>query len=194
MRCAVTWGREFAGGRPPHVLRTGSAMWWEKKSRGTGPQEAKDSPFATLPSHPETLLTDLVPRNVEMPIANSNHTVLGHSMVLHGDLMGKEDLLIEGQFQGTINLPENCVTVGASGEVKAEVHARQVIVQGTLTGNISAGERIEIRKTGHVVGDLVSAAIAIEDGAFFKGSIDIVRESSRPAGSAAAAQPVLGSD
>ena len=108
--------------------------------------------------------------------------------------MGKEDLLIEGQFQGTINLPENCVTVGAGGEVKAEVHARQVIVQGMLTGNISAGERIEIRKTGHVVGDLVSAAIAIEDGAFFKGSIDIVRDSPRQVGSAAVTQSVLGSD
>jgi cytoskeletal protein CcmA (bactofilin family) len=169
-------------------------MWWEKKSRGTGPQEAKDSPSTILPSHPETSLTELVPRNVEMPTANSNHTVLGRSMVLHGDLMGKEDLLIEGQFQGTINLPENCMTVGAGGEVKAEVHARQVIVQGALTGNISAGERIEIRKTGHVVGDLVAAAIAIEDGAFFKGSIDIVRDSPSQVGSAAVTQSVLGSD
>lgn len=169
-------------------------MWWEKKSRDAGQQEVKDSSSANLPSHPETLLTDSAPRNVEMPTANLNHTVLGRSMVLHGDLMGKEDLLIDGQFQGTINLPENCVTVGAGGEVKAEVHARQVVVQGTLTGNISAGERIEIRKTGHVVGDLVSAAIAIEDGAFFKGSIDIVRDSPRPVGSAAVTQSVLGSD
>jgi cytoskeletal protein CcmA (bactofilin family) len=169
-------------------------MWWEKKSQGTGPQEAKDSPSAVVPSHPEKLLTDPLPRNMEMPIANSNHTVLGRSMVLHGDLSGKEDLLIEGQFQGTINLTENCVTVGAGGEVKAEVHARQVIVQGTLTGNIAAGERIEIRKTGHVVGDLVAAAIAIEDGAFFKGSIDIVRDSPHQAGSLAPMQHVLGSD
>ncbi len=114
-------------------------------------------------------------------------------MVLHGDLMGKEDLLIEGQFQGVMNLPENCVTVGASGEVKAEIHARQVVVQGKVTGNISASDKIEIRKTGHVVGDLVASSIAIEDGAFFKGSIDIVRESSRLAG-AAVTQSVLGSE
>jgi cytoskeletal protein CcmA (bactofilin family) len=111
-------------------------------------------------------------------------------MVLHGELMGKEDLLIEGQFEGMINLPENCVTVGAGGEVKAEIHARQVIVQGKVTGNIAAGDKIEIRKTGHVVGDLVAAAIAIEDGAFFKGSIDIVRETAR----AAAAHAAVGTE
>lgn len=111
-----------------------------------------------------------------MPTVNSDQTVVGRSTILSGELSGKGDLLIEGQFQGTVNLPENCVTVGSGGEVKAELHARHVIVHGAVTGNISAGEKIEIRKTGHVVGDLVSAAIAIEDGAFFKGSIDIVRD------------------
>lgn len=114
-----------------------------------------------------------------MATANPNQTVIGRSMALRGDLTGKEDLLIEGQFEGTINLPEHCLTVGGSGEVKAETHARQVVILGTVTGNITARERIEIRKTGHVVGDLVAAAIAIEDGAFFKGSIDIVRDQGR---------------
>ncbi len=113
-------------------------------------------------------------------------------MALRGDLSGKEDLLIEGQFEGTINLTEHCVTVGANGEVKAEIHARQVIVQGSVAGNISAGEKIDIRKTGHVVGDLVAAAIAIEDGAFFKGSIDIVREQAREAASSVAARAAFG--
>lgn len=169
-------------------------MWWDKKTRGSGPQDTRDVPSAAVPSHPEALPSDLTPRNNEMPTANLNPTVLGRSMTLHGDLVGKEDLLIEGQYQGTINLPENCLTVGASGEVKAEVHARQVVVHGNVAGNISAGDKIEIRKTGHVVGDLVSAAIAIEDGAFFKGSIDIVRESERHAGAAAAAQSVMSSE
>jgi cytoskeletal protein CcmA (bactofilin family) len=161
-------------------------MWWEKKKLGVA--EAKESPPAP-PSHAERVGPENVPRNIEMMTTNPNHTVLGRSMVLHGDLMGKEDLLIEGQFEGVINLPEHCVTVGTSGEVKAELHARQVIVQGKVTGNISAGEKIEIRKTGHVVGDLVAAAIAIEDGAFFKGSIDIVRESAGQAVAHAALGP-----
>ncbi len=105
-----------------------------------------------------------------------NETLLGRSVVLRGDLSGKEDLLIEGQFEGTINLQDNCLTVGPHGQVKAEIHARQVVVQGAVNGNISAREKIEIRKTGNVVGDLVAAGIAIEDGAYFKGSIDILRE------------------
>jgi cytoskeletal protein CcmA (bactofilin family) len=85
-------------------------------------------------------------------------------------------LLIEGQFDGTITLPEHCLTVGPNGHVKAEIRARQVVILGSVDGNITAREKIEIRKTGHVVGDLVSAGIAIEEGAYFKGSIDILRE------------------
>jgi cytoskeletal protein CcmA (bactofilin family) len=106
----------------------------------------------------------------------SNQTILGRSMVLRGELAGKEDLLIEGQFEGTISLQDHCLTIGPNGQVKADIHARQVIVQGTVTGDITAGEKIDIRKTGHVVGGLVAAAVAIEDGAYFKGSIEILRE------------------
>ncbi len=111
-----------------------------------------------------------------MPNINQRQTLLGHSMILRGDLTGKEDVLIEGQFEGKLNCPEHCVTIGAKGEVKAQVHARQVIIHGSVTGNISAGERLEIRRTGRLVGDVVAAGIAIEDGAFFKGSVDLVRE------------------
>jgi cytoskeletal protein CcmA (bactofilin family) len=111
-----------------------------------------------------------------MPSVNQNQTILGQSITLRGEISGKEDLLIEGQLEGTVSLTDHCVTVGSHGEVKAEVHARQVIVLGAVTGNITAREKIEIRKTGQVVGDLVASAVAIEDGAYFKGSIDILRE------------------
>ncbi len=121
-----------------------------------------------------------------MPNINQRQTLLGHSMILRGDLTGKEDVLIEGQFEGKLNCPEHCVTIGAKGEVKAQVHARQVIIHGSVTGNISAGERIEIRRTGRLVGDVVAAGIAIEDGAFFKGSVDLVREGAEGAPSLAA--------
>jgi cytoskeletal protein CcmA (bactofilin family) len=153
-------------------------MWWEKKARPDGHPDPK-LPSSNLSSETPTPAAEHSTRNAEMPTANPNQTVIGRSMVLRGDLSGKEDLLIEGQFEGTIHLPEHCVTVGANGEVKAETHARQVVILGSVTGNINAGERIEIRKTGRVVGDLVAAAIAIEDGAFFKGSIDIVRDQGR---------------
>jgi len=97
-------------------------------------------------------------------------------MLMRGEISGEDDVLIEGQVEGTISVQENCLTVGPQGQVKAEVRARQVIIQGTVNGNVSTSEKIEIRKTGHVVGDLVTAAIAIEEGAYFKGSINILRD------------------
>ncbi|MBI1940544.1 MAG: polymer-forming cytoskeletal protein [Acidobacteria bacterium] len=121
-------------------------------------------------------MTETTPRVSGSATLAHNQTLLGRSMVLRGDLSGKEDLLVEGQFEGTISLQEHCLTIGPHGQVKAEIHARQVIIQGSVNGNITAGEKIEIRKSGNVVGDLVAAAIAIEDGAYFKGSIDILRE------------------
>jgi hypothetical protein len=76
----------------------------------------------------------------------------------------------------TINLQDHCLTVGPKGQVKAEIRARQVVVQGSVNGNVTAREKIEIRKTGQVMGDLVATGVAIEDGAYFKGSIEILRE------------------
>ncbi len=107
---------------------------------------------------------------------NTTPTALGRSLVLRGELTGNEDLLMDGQFDGTINLQDHAFTVGSNGQVKAEIRARQVVVHGTVNGNITAREKVEIRKTGHVIGDLKAAGIAIEDGAYFKGSIEIVRE------------------
>ena len=106
-------------------------------------------------------------------------------MVAQGQLSSGEDLLIEGQFEGNINLDDHCLTVGTEGHVKAEIRARQVVILGSVTGNVAAREKIEIRRTGHVVGDLVAATVAIEEGAYFKGSIDIARDDGRGVGDAA---------
>ena len=95
---------------------------------------------------------------------------------MRGQFSGDEDLTIEGQFEGTISLADHCLTVGPEGQVKAETHARHAIIMGTLNGNISARDKIEIRRSGHVVGDLIAASVAIEEGAYFKGSIEIRRE------------------
>ncbi len=108
--------------------------------------------------------------------AGGSQTVLGRTVVVQGQLSSGEDLLIEGQFDGTINLDDHCLTVGPEGHVKAEIRARQVVILGNVNGNIAAGEKIEIRRTGHVLGDLVAATVAIEEGAYLKGSIDISRD------------------
>jgi cytoskeletal protein CcmA (bactofilin family) len=114
------------------------------------------------------------------PVADiqSARTILGPSVTLRGELASDEDLTIEGKFDGTLHLPAHCLTVGPQGQVKADIQTSRAIVQGAVTGNITASERIEIRKTGRVMGDLVAPGISIEDGAYFKGSIEIVREES----------------
>ncbi|MFZ0959433.1 MAG: polymer-forming cytoskeletal protein [Terriglobia bacterium] len=115
-------------------------------------------------------------KSSNLSAAGNPHTILGHTVVVKGQLSSGEDLMIEGQFEGNINLDDHCLTVGTEGHVKAEIHARQVVIQGSVTGNVVAREKIDIRRTGHVVGDLVAATVAIEEGAYFKGSIDIARE------------------
>ena len=112
------------------------------------------------------------------PASMQEQVRLGESLIVHGELSGNEDLTIEGQFEGTIDLQGHCLTVGAHGQVKAEIRAGRVVILGAVNGNITARDRIEIHKTGQVVGDLVSPGIAIEDGAYFKGSIEILREGS----------------
>jgi len=111
--------------------------------------------------------------------SSQHQTVLGRTVVSRGELSANEDLLIEGQFEGTISLEDHCLTVGADGQVKAEVRARQVVILGSVSGNVVAREKVEIRRSGHVVGDLKAGAVAIEEGAYFKGSIDILREESQ---------------
>ncbi len=154
------------------------AMLWEKKPRMGGGESLDSAPEAVLP--PETArqekpMTDNTARNLGSSTGTSS-TNLGRSMVVKGELTGNEDLSIDGQFEGTINVKDHTVTVGPQGQVKSEIHARQVVVNGSVNGKISARDKIEIRKTGTVIGDLVSAGVAIEDGAYFKGSIEILRE------------------
>jgi cytoskeletal protein CcmA (bactofilin family) len=101
---------------------------------------------------------------------------LGRSLVVKGDLSGNEDLVISGQFEGTVNLQGRCLTVGPEGKVTADIQAARVVIHGSVHGNISVRERVEIYKTGQVVGDLIAPGISIEDGAYFKGKIEILRE------------------
>ena len=126
------------------------------------------------------------------PSGASRQTVLGQTVVLKGELTADEDLLIEGQFEGTISIEQHCVTVGANGQVKAEIRARQAVILGTLTGKVAAKEKVEIRRSGHLVGDLTTGSVAIEEGAYFKGSIEILREEAKESSRGASAHAALG--
>ena len=100
---------------------------------------------------------------------------IGKSVIIKGDLTGSEDLTIEGQVDGKIELRQNILTIGPNGKIKAQIFAKTVVVLGEVQGNITASERVDIRDNGSVDGDLSAPRIAIADGAHFRGSIDMQR-------------------
>ena len=104
---------------------------------------------------------------------------IGKSVVIKGDLQGSEDLTIEGQVEGTIHLSDHVLTIGANGRLNAEVFAKTVIVLGTVRGNVSASEKVEIRDGATVDGDIVAPRVAIAEGAQFHGSVDMKQGAKR---------------
>src|SRR6266853_6783108 len=107
---------------------------------------------------------------------------LGSSLHVKGEITGTEDLLIEGSVEGLIQLDERKLTVGAAAKVTADINARDVVVYGSVKGNVRATGRIEIKRDGSIIGNLTTAQIMIEDGADFKGSIEIDRSAAEEAG------------
>jgi len=105
--------------------------------------------------------------------ASGGNARLGASLHVKGEITGNEDLTIDGSVEGLVHLEDRKLTIGASARLTADVIAREVVVYGNVKGNLRARDRIEIKKDGSVVGDLTTARIMIEDGAYFKGSIEI---------------------
>lgn len=118
--------------------------------------------------------------------ASTGFAHLGKSIVIKGDLSGAEDVYVDGQVEGSIQLPGNSLTLGPNGRVHANVQAKNVTIGGSLDGNIQSSDRTEMRKTAVVNGDVQTRRIAIEEGAFFKGKLEILTES-KPAAVAASA-------
>jgi cytoskeletal protein CcmA (bactofilin family) len=110
------------------------------------------------------------------PTPEGSTARVGASLHIKGEISGTEDLHVDGSIEGSIRLQERKLTVGTSGKVTADVVAREVVVYGSSKGNLRASDRIAIRKDGSVVGELTTAHILIEDGAHFKGSIEIDRK------------------
>ena len=141
---------------------------WKRK-------EEKEEPVVNPVKEVTTVSTMPQERRFETSYETPKGAVatIGKSVLIKGELSGSEDLYIDGQVEGTIELREHNLTVGPNGRVQANVNAKEVVVHGSLKGNVRAVDRVDIRKSGSVVGDLVAARVVIEDGAFFKGSIDI---------------------
>jgi len=103
----------------------------------------------------------------------ADQATIGKSLVIKGEVTGSESLYIDGRVEGSINLAGNRVTVGRNGVVSANINAREIVVLGKVRGNLTASDRVDIRSDGSLTGDVVAARISIEDGAYFKGGIDI---------------------
>jgi cytoskeletal protein CcmA (bactofilin family) len=105
---------------------------------------------------------------------------IGKSVIIKGELSGSEDLYIDGQVEGAIELKGNRLTLGPNGRVKANVNARSLVIQGRLEGNVHATDRVDLKQSAVVLGDIATQRISIEEGAFFKGGVDIQREATKP--------------
>jgi cytoskeletal protein CcmA (bactofilin family) len=113
-------------------------------------------------------------------VPTGEQATIGKSLIVKGEVSGSESLYIDGKVEGAINLPGNRVTVGRNGQVAANITAREVVVLGKVRGNIHASDRVDIRSEGSLTGDVAAARISIEDGAYFKGGIDIRKPGEAP--------------
>ena len=142
---------------------------WNRESKSSSP--AAVPPPASSTPQPVPVEPVVPPAPVAITPATPAKAK-GSTLVITGNLSASEDLAFEGRIEGTVSLPDHVLTIGAGAEVSAEVTARVVVLQGTLTGNVSAFERMEIKPSGRMNGDLVSPKVQMADGATFCGRLE----------------------
>ncbi|MFP5233156.1 MAG: polymer-forming cytoskeletal protein [Acidobacteriota bacterium] len=158
-------------------------MWKPNQTAATppAPEPARPTPPAATPAF------DTRSNTAAGAIPNSEQATIGKSLVVKGEVTGSESLYVDGKVEGSINLPGNRVTIGRNGQVAANINAREIVVLGKVRGNCQASDRVDIRSEGSLTGDVIAARISIEDGAFFKGGIDIRKPGAEPKPGAPAA-------
>ena len=155
----------------------------QSPARPNEPERPATSAAPSAPVMTSTPSEPVAPRPVTTTTADQ--ATIGKSLVIKGEVTGSESLYIDGRVEGSISLSGNRVTVGRNGVVAANISAREIVVLGKVRGNVSATDRVDIRAEGSLTGDVAAARISIEDGAFFKGGIDI----RKPEGKAAVEAP-----
>ena len=165
-------------------------MWKPNSAPGNTatPESPRPTP-APAPTAAPTIVEPTpapAPRNASVN-STAEQATIGKSLVIKGEVTGSESLYIDGRVEGSINLPGNRVTVGRNGIVSANILAREVVVLGKVKGNLTASDRVDIRNEGSLTGDVVAQRVSIEDGAFFKGGIDIRKPGQKDAEKEAAA-------
>lgn len=119
-------------------------------------------------------MSSMPTRGYDQPSQTGSATI-GKAVMIKGQIFSREDLVIDGEVEGTVEAQDHRVTVGPNGKVQASVKAREIVVLGAIHGNVDATDKIDIRKDAKLVGDIKTSRIVIEDGAYFKGSIDIIK-------------------
>lgn len=148
-------------------------MWKPNQQSSSQPTP---TPEPVRPAPPQTSSFEpsaRTPSTSAPTVASGDQATIGKSLVVKGEVTGSESLYIDGKVEGAINLPGNRVTVGRNGQVSANITAREIVVLGKVRGNVTASDRVDIRSEGSLTGDVTAQRISIEDGAFFKGGIDI---------------------
>src|SRR5437660_2923086 len=164
---------------------------WKQREEPTKPTSVPASPAqapsysaqtpahsAQTPSHSSTSTAVVEQRQKEKETGPMHEELasIGKSIVINGELSGSEDLTIEGRVDGKIELRDHVLTVGSNGKIKAQVSAKAIVVLGQVTGNLNATEKVDIKESGSVEGDIVAPRVAIADGSHFKGSIDMQKK------------------
>ena len=151
-----------------------SSMWKPSQSGPITPS------FTPEPSRTAAPALSAEPAN-RAPATAGDQASIGKGLFIKGEITGTESLFIDGKVEGTITLAGNRVTVGRNGQVAASITAREIVILGKVRGDISATDRVDIRAEGALTGDVTAARISIEDGAYFKGGIDIKKADAKTA-------------
>jgi len=153
-----------------------------------GPRLAAASPSNPKePMKKEATPLSSAPFKTPEPSSTRGQASIGKAVKIGGQIYSKEDLYVDGAVEGTIELEEHRLTIGPNGKVHSNIKAREVVILGNVQGNVEASDKLEVHKDARVVGDIKTARIMIEDGAYFNGSIDTVKP--EPANYSTSLQP-----
>jgi cytoskeletal protein CcmA (bactofilin family) len=141
---------------------------------------------------PESRQAEAPPSASRAPAAASRQSAsIGPSITIRGDITGEEDLVVHGRIEGTLTLPDNNIVIGADGQVKANLNATKITVEGHVSGDLNSSERVVIRQSGRVEGNITAPRVVLEDGCRFKGAVEMNMDSSAAARKSGAG-PVVG--
>ena len=173
-------------------------MWNRRKEEENIPKPAHTSGAMPAPPTPApaplretTGISSSMPMHSYETSSSGGSATIGKAVMIKGQIFSREDLVIDGEMEGSVEAQDHRVTIGPNGKVNAGVKAREIVILGAIHGNVEATDKIDIRKDARLVGDIKTARIVIEDGAYFKGSIDIAKGEGKPPQPKSAERPAV---